>query len=111
MYKSRDLYVNLQYRPIVAPEGQKDDTLMNMKTDNSKIYASDYTGDDSIPTFVAFAVEQYKHRKGISGEEAMAILSEAGVLEHLVEFYDVMHQHGAEWLVEEIEEMVSQNKK
>lgn len=77
-----------------------------MKADNSKIYASDYTGDDSIPVFVSFAIEQYKHHKGISGEEAMEILSEAGVLEHLEEFYDVMHQHGEKWLLQEINEMV-----
>lgn len=63
-------------------------------------------GDDSIPIFVSFAIEQYKHHKGISGQEAMKILSDAGVLEHLVEFYDVMHQHGARWLMEEIDYLV-----
>lgn len=81
-----------------------------MKTDNSEIYASDYTGEDAIPVFVAFAVEQYKYHKGISGDEAMEILSNAGVLEHLAEFYDVMHQHGAEWLIEEIDDMVNNRK-
>ena len=80
--------------------------LPNMKSDNSEIYAADYTGDDSIAVFVAFAIEQYKHRKGISGERAMEILSEAEVLEHLAEYYDVMHQHGAEWLMEEIDSLV-----
>ncbi len=82
-----------------------------MKQDNSKIYNSAYTGDDSVPAFVAFAIEQYKHHKGISGSEAMGILSESGVLDHLVEFYDVMHQHGAKWLMEEIDFLVEQNKK
>lgn len=76
------------------------------KPDNSQIYISDYMGDDSIPIFVSFAIEQYKHHKGISGQEAMKILSDAGVLEHLVEFYDVMHQHGARWLMEEIDYLV-----
>lgn len=65
-----------------------------------------YTGDDSIPTFVSFAIEQYKHHKGISGVEAMQILSDAGILEHLAEFYDVMHQHGAKWLMEEIDNIL-----
>lgn len=77
-----------------------------MKIDNSQIYSSYYTGDDSVPTFVAFAIEQYKHHKGISGKEAMQILSDAGVLEHLVEFYDVLHQQGAKWLMEEIDELM-----
>lgn len=33
-------------------------------------YVDAYNGDDSIPVFVAFAIEQYKNNKGISGEEA-----------------------------------------
>ncbi len=82
-----------------------------MQPDNSKIYASDYTGDDSIPSFVSFAIEQFKHQKGISGEEAMHLLSEAGVLEHLAEFYDVMHQHGSQWLIEEMEELINLSEK
>lgn len=82
-----------------------------MKDQNCETYASDYTGDDSIPSFVAFAIEQYKHHKGISGKEAMEILSDAGALEHLAEFYDVMHQHGAKWLMEELDEMVEINQK
>ncbi len=81
-----------------------------MRANNSDIYASDYTGDDSIPVFLAFSIEQYKHHKGISGEEAMSRLSEAGVLEHLADFYDVMHQHGARWLMQEIDEMVENNR-
>lgn len=82
-----------------------------MAADKTKIYSSSYTGDDSLPVFVAFAIEQYKHHKGISGAEAEKILSKAGVLEHLVEFYDVMHQHGAEWLIEEIDDLVERRNK
>ncbi len=82
-----------------------------MSENNSQIYSSAYSGDDSIPVFVAFAIEQYKHHKDISGDEAMQILSDAGVLEHLAEFYDVMHQHGAKWLMEEIDHLVEVKSK
>lgn len=78
---------------------------------DNRMYSTDYTGDDSIPVFVAFAIEQYKHSKGISGYEAMQTLSDAGVLEHLAEFYDVMHQHGARWLVQEIDHMIEERSK
>lgn len=78
--------------------------------DKSKQYASDYTGDDSIPVFLSFAIEQYKHHKGITGRESMEVLSQNGVLDHLVEFYDVMHQHGAKWLMEEIDDMIENRK-
>ena len=64
------------------------------------------TGDDSVQSFVIFAIEQYKHHKNISGQESMEILSEAGILQHLQEFYDVMHLHGSKWLMQEIDAMV-----
>ncbi len=81
-----------------------------MKDNTSRQYVSDYTGqDESVPVFVSFAIEQYKHHKGIPGSEAMHILSEAGVLEHLVEYYDVMHQQSAEWLMEEIDAIVERH--
>ncbi len=73
-------------------------------------YNTAYTGDDSIPVFVSFAIEQYKKHKGISGREAMETLSNAGVLEHLVEFYDILHQHGSQWLMQEIDEMLANQK-
>lgn len=72
----------------------------------NEIYCTDYTGDDSISLFVAFAIEQFKQHRGISGQEAMEILSDAGILEHLVEFYDVLHLHGNKWLMQEIDEML-----
>lgn len=73
-------------------------------------YIYSYNGDDSIPTFVAFAIEQYKNYKGISGEEAAKILDENGVLNHLVDFYDVLHTQGSKWLLEEMEEMINIRK-
>ena len=36
-----------------------------------------------IAYFISFCIEQYKNNKGISGAEAMSLLSETGVLEHL----------------------------
>lgn len=80
-------------------------------SENKPIYSSSYNGDDSIPVFVAFAIEQYKHHKGISGYEAMQILSDAGVIEHLQEFYDVMHQQGSKWLMEEIDHLIEARSK
>lgn len=76
-------------------------------TSDEKTYVNAYTGDESIPIFITFAIEQYKHFKGISGEEAAAILEDASVLEHLEEYFDVLHTQSAQWLVEEIDELVA----
>ena len=72
-----------------------------------KTYVDVYTGDVSIPVFITFAIEQYKHSKGISGEEAARVLSNAGFLRHLEEYYDVLHTQSAEWLVAEMDEMIA----
>lgn len=76
-------------------------------TKSDKTYVDAYTGDESIPMFITFAIEQYKNYKGISGEEAAGILADAGVLKHLEEYYDVLHTQSAQWLVAEMEEMIA----
>lgn len=73
----------------------------------SSVYINSYNGDNSIPLFIAFAIEQYKKFKGISGEEAEEILSAAGVLQHIQNYYDVLHTQSAQWLVAEMDEMVT----
>ena len=41
-----------------------------------------------IAYFISFCIEQYKEAKGLSGSEAMALLSEYGVLEYLAEHWE-----------------------
>lgn len=64
-----------------------------------------------VAMFVSFCIEQYKTAKGISGEEAMRILSHYGVLEYLEECYDVLHTQGHRWLLEEMDEFISLRRK
>ena len=78
--------------------------------DTKQTYCTEYTGDDSIPVFVAFAIEQYGHEKNISSGEAYDILAKYGVLEHLIRFYDVLHLHGDRWLIQEIDEFIERKK-
>lgn len=73
---------------------------------SKKTYISDYTGDATIPAFVTFFIEQYKKFKGISGEDAMQLMSDAGVLDYLAEHYDILHLESHNWLLKEIDKMV-----
>ena len=77
-----------------------------MTADNKRIYNKEYTGDDTIPAFIAFCIEQYKVYKNISGERAMRILSEAGILEYLEEHYDTLHLESPQWILQDIDELV-----
>lgn len=73
-------------------------------------YIDSYTGSDPIPMFLSFAIEQYKHYKGITGKEASRILNDAGVIDRFADYYDVLHTQSAQWLVEEMDEMVTTHK-
>lgn len=79
-------------------------------TKSERTYVDAYTGDESVPMFITFAIEQYKNYKGISGEEAAAILADAGVLKHFEEYYDVLHTQSAQWLMAEMEELIANHK-
>lgn len=74
-----------------------------------KTYVDAYTGDESVTMFITFAIEQYKNYKDISGEKAAEILTNADVLKHLEEYFDVLHTQSAQWLVAEIDELVINN--
>ena len=64
-----------------------------------------------IALFLSFCIEQYKVAKGMTGKEAMQELDRYGVLEYLSEFYDVLHTHGHQWLIEEIDNMINGRRK
>lgn len=72
-----------------------------------KTYIDSYNGDGSVPLFIAFAIEQYKKHKGISGAKAARLLDEAGIIHHLEDYYDVLHTQSAQWLMEEIDSMIT----
>ncbi len=60
-----------------------------------------------MPSFLSFCIEQYKKFKGISGAEAMQILSEAGVLEYLAAHYDALHLESRQWILKDIDQLVN----
>ncbi|MCQ2275652.1 MAG: DUF3791 domain-containing protein [Bacteroidales bacterium] len=56
--------------------------------------------------FVSFCVEQYKHAKQLTGGEAMALLDNYGVLDYLVENYEILHTQSHQWILEDIDEFI-----
>lgn len=66
--------------------------------------------EDTIPLFLSFCIEQYKNAKGISGRQAMEILSDAGVLDYLERNYEVLHTQGHQWLLEEMDEYIQNHR-
>lgn len=64
-----------------------------------------------IAYFLSFCIEQYKEAKGLSGSEAMALLSEYGVLEYLAEHWEILHTQGRQWIIEDIDEFIKARDK
>lgn len=63
-----------------------------------------------IAYFISFCIEQYKNEKGISGSEAMALLSDYGVLEYLSEHWEILHTQSRQWIIEDIDEFIRTRK-
>ena len=64
-----------------------------------------------IAYFLSFCIEQYKEAKGLSGSEAMSLLSEYGVLEYLAEHWVILHTQGRQWIIEDIDEFIKARDK
>ena len=60
--------------------------------------------------FVSFCIEQYAKAKNITTEDVVNLFDQYGIAEHFCEFYDVLHTHGHQWLVEEIDKMINDMK-
>lgn len=59
-----------------------------------------------IAYFLSFCIEQYKTEKGISGSEAMELLSKYGVLDYLADHFEVLHSQSRQWILEDIDEYI-----
>lgn len=74
--------------------------------DTDLTYNKAYTGDDTIPAFVTFCIEQYKKHKNIRGKDAMQTLADAGVLEYLAEHHDALHLESKQWILNDMDDLV-----
>ena len=61
--------------------------------------------------FVSFCIEQYARVKNMSTEDVVNLFEKYGITEHFCEFFEVLHTHGHNWLIEEIDEMINKRKK
>ena len=62
--------------------------------------------NNNVSYFVAFCIEQYKHAHNISGRDAMRTLNSYGVLDYLVEHFEILHTQSKQWILEDIEEFI-----
>lgn len=63
-----------------------------------------------IAYFLAFCIEQYMNEKKLTQDEAMALLSEYGVLDYLMEHFEILHTQSRQWIIEDIDEFIKERK-
>jgi hypothetical protein len=63
-----------------------------------------------ISYFVSFCVEQYKNAKHLTGSQAFEELNQYGVLDYLVENYEILHTQSYQWILEDIDEFINIRK-
>jgi hypothetical protein len=68
-------------------------------------------GQQDKAMFVSFCIEQYAKAKNITTADVVSLFEQYGISEHFCEFYDVLHTQGGQWLVEEIDKMISERRK
>ena len=64
-----------------------------------------------IAYFLSFCIEQYKMKQGLSGEEAISLFEKYNVLSYLSDNSEVLHTQSQQWLMEEIKEYITKQKK
>lgn len=60
--------------------------------------------------FLSFCIELYAKAKGMTTDDVVDLLDQYGIAEHFCQFYEVLHTQGGQWLMEEIDEMISRRK-
>ena len=67
--------------------------------------------DKDIALFVAFCIEEYGAAKGMAGDQVLDLFSQYGVTDYLSNCFEPLRTQGRQWLIAEIDEYISINKK
>ncbi|WP_017826554.1 DUF3791 domain-containing protein [Clostridium botulinum] len=53
--------------------------------------------------FISFCIENFKIKHSMSGKDVANLFKASGVLEFIINGYDMLHTQGKEYILEEIE--------
>ena len=67
--------------------------------------------DKEIALLVDFCIEEYGAAKGMAGDQVLDLFSQYGVTDYLSNCFEPLHTQGRQWLIAEIDEYISINKK
>ena len=66
--------------------------------------------NQDISYFLSFCIEQYMNEKKLVQDEVMDLFSEYGVLDYLMEHFEILHTQSRQWIIEDIDEFIKERK-
>ena len=66
--------------------------------------------NQDISYFLSFCIEQYMNEKKLVQDEVMDLFSEYGVLDYLMEHFEILHTQSRQWIIEDIDEFIQERK-
>ena len=63
----------------------------------------DLNDDEKILEFVSFCIENFKVKFKMKGKDVANLFSKSGVMDFLIDSYDLLHTQGKEYILSEIE--------
>ena len=66
--------------------------------------------NQDISYFLSFCIEQYMNEKKLNQDEVMALFSAYGVLDYLMEHFEILHTQSRQWIIEDIDEFIKERK-
>jgi len=60
-------------------------------------------------SFKTFCIELYAERKSITGSEAFVLFEKKDILKMLDEDYDILHGHGFDYVLHDIEKIIEES--
>ena len=72
--------------------------------------AENMTLDEMKAEFISFCIEAYKMKLGVSGAKVAGYFEEMGLLDFLLENYDLLHTLGKAQLLDEIKRFLDKRE-
>lgn len=66
--------------------------------------------NQDISYFLSFCIEQYMNEKKLNQDEVMVLFSAYGVLDYLMEHFEILHTQSRQWIIEDIDEFIKERK-
>lgn len=100
----------VKYGIIYAVKTRYEAMTLTQAQSSEAVDAQDTCEQSAAVAFVAFCLESYKARHGLSGVEAVQIFDRYGVGEYLLDGYDILHSFGERQIVDDIDRFIEVRK-